>query len=684
MPRYRWESIRHAFTRAAMLTLTAVLGGLGVSCASSGARSDVEPAEVSSPALIEVVPRAVEAVATPSVAAPGASLAMPLVPRESTVEGADGLWHPRDVPTLSVGVGGEPVPSRVIGIVSSRVAAIDSVEDVSTWLPPAVPRGFVALDEVSDSGGIERRLLPAAFEKSDTSELSIAWFLIADIPTESDGAEGTRLAIDGRATSIVIESQSVTPSKLTASESASRIPTLAAEAIDSDVLTSEALAGLSSRLAPLAADPLRQWRLRLIELARPELGLGSGTDTSRATDPAAVISRVSTDRWLTALLRLAAADETVARTVLHRLTTIVTLPSGELVPAWQPDAAEDADLLRVLLLPDSTPRRIVDRAETWLRDQPPVALWVIDDAGTAYNPGKPRRTEGPIEPGFDPAESDFAFVRPAPSRAIRNMTVAVSNLRARTSWVSLSSMGLSGSVGVPLRPNESAERTIDAASLAEQRTASIEARVGERAVEQRTPARPVPASPPGPRLGPLAEPHTMATWRSSLSALPPRDRRTAAMLFPESEDPTDATGVRWTLYIEALTPDATGVSGEATDRIAVHLGRYDGAGDSGTIKLNRPVAGGSQTAGESIGGSTWVSSYDGRRWRVWLTLGPRFTQDGWLLLGITRTDDRGVVTAWPRPLMPGETSPGRRRIDLTAWAEPVDIIGDDREALLTP
>jgi hypothetical protein len=425
---------------------------------------------------------------------------------------------------------------------------------------------------------------------------------------------------------------------------------------------------LMDRLQPLLDDPLRWWRVDLLATHRPELLEGRAIralDAARdaASPEARLLGDAVTQQWRVGLRLLADAEASVASRVLSRLIAVAEADTGELLPAWPIDRDADFDLLRVLTLTSASPIRRRERAETWLRVLPPVALRVIDDAGETYRAGRPRNEVGPVEPGFDPSESEFSLVRPAPSRVVRGMTVGVTELSGRPMWSTLTSPGLSGSRGVPLRPLSSKRSSMDAASLAEARNAFVEASVGRGTVQRATPARPLAAVRPALKLGPLAEELVMATWLTDRQQLPPRAWWTAAELSRRAEDG------RWSLYIEAKRPPRFAGSPEAgrwaSDAVELWFGGYGGAGGPAVV-IDPPAVNTADTASLDNGFDLTRSAEPGV-WRATVVLPSSLTAGGELLLGVVRRDPRGAATAWPRPLLPGQIEPGRRRIDLTGW-----------------
>jgi hypothetical protein len=423
---------------------------------------------------------------------------------------------------------------------------------------------------------------------------------------------------------------------------------------------------LLTRLRPLLDDPRRWWRLELIVAMRPDLlpdRLPAELIAARAAanDETRAFAAAMSARARAAIDRLAAVDADAAASVAARLAAIVTLPTGELAPAWSTDAGAERDLLRVLTGTGVSDARCLDSAQTWLRTQPRAALTVLDDAGDLYNAGRPRAGAGPLEPGFDPAASRFSFVRPAPSRAVRNMTVAVTELAGEPVTAMVASPGLSGSEAFDLKPFTSEIGRVDVASLAEARSAAVEVGIDRWSLSRETPALPIRVDRPGVKIGPLAERFTQTGFESGRADLPPREWWTAARLGRGADG-------RWKLFVEAArdpSPNAAGLVPVGRDTIEVWTGVYGRSGGP-SISINAPEAGSTATFTDAAGWSVDASA-TGDRWFASVTLPETLTGGEHLLLGLVRRDGRGAVTAWPRPLLPGASEPGRRRFDIGAW-----------------
>jgi hypothetical protein len=58
---------------------------------------------------------------------------------------------------------------------------------------------------------------------------------------------------------------------------------------------------------------------------------------------------------------------------------------------------------------------------------------------------------------------------------------------------------------------------------------------------------------------------------------------------------------------------------------------------------------------------------DGERWVAQIVLPAELVAGPRVRIAMERIDARGVRSAWPRPMVPGQPEPGRLAIDLTAW-----------------
>lgn len=601
-----------------------------------------DPAAPDRPSNVAARPVAVEPLATPLAALPGAVVMVSL-----ELEGAPSTAD-QPAPAFPIAV----PDRRLQAVLASSGEALDTLT-LALFAAPDNTTATDAADWLGQRLRVEARTAEAVNAQAGARP-PLAWLATIELPSDIPaGRDAIRIA-----------DRSIPITIVTASKPAS-LPPNDADAPPRDYTRAE-LDALLTRLAPAIANPTQHWRLRLIEQHRPSLLRGELTarlDAAQATQTPASRSLATAinDRWQTAIHRLHRAQPEAADALKSRLTAVAQLHTRELVPAWPP--ADDAlnDLLRVLTLPSADDARLIDRVDLELRRHPPVALWVLDDAGASFSLSRPREDTGPLEPGFDPAQSPFSFARPAPARAVRQVAVAATELRGRTILASVSSAGLSGAVGIPLQPHTTATRLVDVAAPTDTRTAEVEARVGPARVRRASPAIPLIAAPPALRLGPLAEEFTHRSWWSATPALPPRSYRTAASLYHTDD--------LWTLYIEAhrppAQPNATQTPGP--DSIRVYTGQFQSGATP--ITITPPPLGETSAFTTPLGFDVRVTA-DPDVWRAWINFPESAERAEEFLLGLTRVDPRNARTAWPRPLVPGQTEPGRRRIRLDTWRNP--------------
>ena len=364
---------------------------------------------------------------------------------------------------------------------------------------------------------------------------------------------------------------------------------------------------LAAVVAALATNVDEAWRLHLLE---DRLGLPR-TSADGAVER---IAGAEAERVRLALGRLDVLDATLARDVADRCTALLRLPSGELLPAWAPDEAFAA-LVDDLLdgrLSDAVKRR---RARLWLDTIAPVHAWVVDDAGAGL------------------ALLDATDRDPGGTR-VRGATVAVANCSTTPRRVEYDG----GTID--LGPGETQLVTMDLRSVGVAATGQAVLVSDGTRITATVVAAPVPAVRPGLRIGPLLEPWTLAAWRDG--APRPATAAPAVALLDRRDDGG------WRVLVECRMPAGADASEESCTLL---LGPYGAPSSAQTLRPG--------DVGTRIDGDRWTARFDV----------PAFTiEGGYLRIGLLRTTLGGRMTSWPRPLLPGDTDPGRLRIDLEAWA----------------
>ena len=352
-------------------------------------------------------------------------------------------------------------------------------------------------------------------------------------------------------------------------------------------------------------------------------------------------------RWQVALARLWNADPTLSLPVRDRLAGVIESPWGFL-PAWTVDQAQIDDLLDALLDTRSSDERIARHVRSWLEESEKAIGWVIDDAGRQ-----------------DAITGEFL-----PTIGVVNTTETTVLAWARAPDLS------SPSDLTPLMPSQvqMLRGEIQAMDFARpDRGAGVEVRVGDWDGYLPALGLAIPASPPGFALGPLRARWTLDAWRSmddARAAEVPRDRSAAVLLFKGPATaiasavgpaPRAAGGQEWTLYIEART-----AGGSADDSVELWFGPY-----GQPLRVLRVFADGRLVDGLTGKDPPGISAQVVRladRWVGRLALPPGVVEEGQMVrIGVVRRDGCGLVSSWPRRMLPGQAEPGRVAVRLDAW-----------------
>jgi hypothetical protein len=413
-------------------------------------------------------------------------------------------------------------------------------------------------------------------------------------------------------------------------------------------------------------NPLRRWRYGLLlnglqPESRPplELDLGepaAGLGDAHFEDPVLeALARQTEARWQVALGNLWLASPAVAEQLKRRLVAAVDFGAfggGPRIaaPAW-PTSQEDMDaLLGHLLNPRVSGAMHVERTVAWLDSQPAAAAWVMDDSGLR----------------------DAQSGRPVGLFGIANLTE-----RATLAWATVGSwseaVGLTTVEGLSLaQVAVAAPETRKPAQPGPAEATEVQLHAGKWATSRRIIWSPLPARPPGLRIEPLLRDWTMLAWLNGepdATMVPEPEWATAALLYRAAiENSEGLSEDRWMLLVEAR-----GIWGEATsidaESVRIWLGPtgsptavLKGTGSGLLLEERAPDQG---LRGELRGAQ--VVRSDGK-WIMQVPVPARCIEsDGTLRIGMERIDARGQRSAWPRPMMPWQTEPGRVAVDTNAW-----------------
>lgn len=450
--------------------------------------------------------------------------------------------------------------------------------------------------------------------------------------------------------------------------------------------------------------PLSRWRARLAfaSLAGEGVPMPLGLSRPFAEPMLEALAQQVEARWAHGLERLERADAEVAARVRWQLAAVLDFGQGVTMPVWAAGGEALAPLMDDLLDPALAPGELARRCRSWVDGRAAVAAWVIDE-GRPGPGGAPAGEFGVANLGVGavlcwaapPGEMEAADLVSVPALSARAV-VGVGRARVEPPAIA----------GVA-----PARRVRSSASLI--RPAVLEVRAGEWRLERAIPSEPMPAGPPGLRIGPLMPDWTLAAWLAAGTS-PTADAvgsvpelaidpgwMTAALLFKDEqagvlqEEALGRAGAArsgtepgWAVYVECkgvTTPTAggrAGGGGPGGDEVRLWLGSM-----GATTMVLRVRSDGSvfdetnaaiSAAGRARVGRAPVRT-EADRWQVWVPVPPECIEqrpgpDGEaravLRLAVERMDARGVRSAWPRPMLPWQREPGRGVIDVGAWREP--------------
>ncbi|MGP1272421.1 MAG: hypothetical protein ACTS22_03735 [Phycisphaerales bacterium] len=414
--------------------------------------------------------------------------------------------------------------------------------------------------------------------------------------------------------------------------------------------------GVQLRVEPARRSPMRRWRARLFSsglqlpsevriieadgsIRRAVIEGASDLPFDTFADPTLeALARHRESRWLIGLARLYEIDPESNLAVRRRLSGYLDFGDGAIVPAWPIDEDDLDQLLDDLTDQRITPRERVRRARVWLEKQPAGLSWVVSDASLRASDGSPVSAVG------------------------------IANLRWASTIASLESFAGSGdSLLDPIPPLTVRVPTVESRPAGATRAAVVATIGGEERAMLVT-AADLQAKPPGLRIEGLLPDWTWATLRAGASPTPsaPSAGTTAALLYRDHLD-------RWTVYIECRS--AASEIG-ADDRVRLVFGAAGSSRDlevtlapDGTAEVERPLGLPPLAPDERPEFGVETSRFPGG-WYARVVLPPEVIEDGRVLrMGVQRTDAEGRRTAWPRPMLPWQSAPGRAAVDLSLWDE---------------
>lgn len=407
-------------------------------------------------------------------------------------------------------------------------------------------------------------------------------------------------------------------------------------------------------LIPELQSPVRRWRAELATRGlRPRSAEADAASTGTIAPDTAegVLEAFAGQRrtlWQLALARLWHDDRALERRLVEALTRTADMGRGVRAPVWRTDSVALDALLDALLDPEGRAASRADAAKLFIDEAPIAAAWIEDDAGAA-----PRVGEG--QPALEVADQ---------ARAVA--TVGVANLTGQEALAWAREPGAT-------EPQVAATPPWGSTLLRVELHSAEAVRVGCGRWESLLPVErgALRARPPGAALGPLLHDWTLDGWitgNERAGALPVHGA-TGALLYLDR-------GL-WTMYIECATSSsalsevgATDLVGESPDRVRVWLGPR--GAPHAIIAVDATGA-----LRDELGGLAELPTrvaVDTRddRWAVHIpipgsVIGTDPARGAELLIGLERLGATGARTAWPRRMLPWQTEPARRRIDLGAW-----------------
>lgn len=413
--------------------------------------------------------------------------------------------------------------------------------------------------------------------------------------------------------------------------------------------------------APDRQSPVWRWRYLLLTSGLRDTGGPGGPALQPFEDPVIeALARQTEARWRAALDWLAVADPALAERLARRLVTTIDFGAGVVAPAYPSGQRELDRLLADLMDTSLDPVRRAQSAAAWLGSLPRAVGWVIDDAG--------------LRDG-------------ATGSAVATVGVANLDERSTLAWAA-SEVGAGTPDLLPLeafsaQPIQTVvpTRPADAGSSPLAEPAAVGIHAGAWKTVGAVAATPLSGAPPGARLGPTLPDWTMETWLAGTPLLDVVDPAwtTAALVHKSPSPGVEATDGEpsplWSIYVECRAPEGDRGAGESAETVRVWLGP-SGAPVS-VLRVSSDGAVVDELAIDQgltgpLAGARVERQPD--RWTCRLPI-PRgaIEPDGTLRIGFSRTDSRGLRTAWPRAMLPWQTEPGRGAVDTSAWrslAEP--------------
>ena len=447
--------------------------------------------------------------------------------------------------------------------------------------------------------------------------------------------------------------------------------------------------------------PVSRWRARLA-WGEPLVASEAAPDAF-GDDALEALAREQELRWSLVLSTVAAAEPVLAARLAQHLAGWVDFGGGVSLPCGVVDpialqSLADQVISAGTIQGERRGKAVREAATTWLSALVPGGALVVDEAAAVD------LKSGDVTPTV--LACNFSDVSVAAWAAVGGMTAEPEITRLAPFQGEV--LAVARAWGD--RDNPPQQRASGAGGPPRgEGPMPVEVRVGEFSAARTATGRMIRVQPPGLALGPLLQDWRMAAFqssamdRSATTSLPLAgpDLALSGRLFrePDPRPPggsgggSGSGGGRWRVYIEWADPQrlqpptpgarkpAGGVAAGDQDfgagrgiggEVAVYFGPANPGGTSrAAVRIRRGPDG--KWTGEGPGveiSAVPAPAGSGQPGRVsaWINVPPQAIEGGKALrLGITRMDPDGRRSAWPRPMLPWESEPGRIAVDLGAW-----------------
>lgn len=377
-------------------------------------------------------------------------------------------------------------------------------------------------------------------------------------------------------------------------------------------------------------DPTIRWRA---ELALDRLGY-EPPPSDWQDDVLHGWAEQSADRWRAGIQRLHEIEPLVA----SRLTDALTrwLVAGDIaLPVWPTDVQGINDLVLTILRPGASDESVIRAVQAFLDRQPQWLAWVANDAGGVVG--------GAI--------------------AVVNLSWAPALLSTRPPmgrWEAYGMLepGEMALVPAPPRPGVGSEPSV------------WEVRLGGRTRSIELTTNALDLTPPGLPIGPFWRDWTLdgLVSQTAQATSPGQNGWIGGLLQRDTRFNAPASSENgWVLYMEIRRPPcelpAPGAPAPQLDAVRLAFGPSDRPRAEVIVRCS-----GLTTFERGAPANGAILSTDGDRWAFTLPIDRAWLEpDGTILFGAQFLPHDGPRATWPRPVLPGQETIGRVRLDPSAW-----------------